>query len=294
MNNDKCRICHSKVAHYCQMEEYSYFRCTSCGHVFLAPIPSDEELERFYNDARFYMRADSQSQRQLKEAKIRLGKLSDYCDRYHVDRRLLDVGCANGRFLSVAADAGWCVEGVERSLKLATEAIVSNSAPVIHQQILEERQIATGPFPVITAWEVIEHSPDPFNFLQAISRELSPNGLLFLSTPMMDGLPAMVMAGRFPMISPPEHINLFTRKSLLVLATQLGLERVGFSSFSNIGANELASGLARIFSNKQLDGLPNLVKRCFLISGRLLSFIPSLVDQIGLGSEMEVVFRKKP
>lgn len=73
--------------------------------------------------------------------------------------RLLDVGCASGRFLRQMSEIGWTVAGVE------FDAAAARKARAVTPEIFEgdpmEAPFAPGRFDVVTAFHVIEHLPDP-------------------------------------------------------------------------------------------------------------------------------------
>ena len=143
----------------------------------------------------------------------------------------------------------------------------------------------------MTAWEVIEHARDPVALLRALVQNVVPGGLLALSTPRSDGIPARIMGAKFPMLCPPEHLRLFSRESLARLARAMRLELVHYSSFSNLTAEALASGLSRVIFGRKLIDTPAPERALFNMLGRTTAWIPQWVDRAGLGTEMQVVYR---
>jgi 2-polyprenyl-3-methyl-5-hydroxy-6-metoxy-1,4-benzoquinol methylase len=93
---------------------------------------------------------------------------------------LLDVGCAAGSFLDLVS--GFCAQtiGVE-----PTRAYHAELARKGHQVFgsLEDAETSHGRVDVATAFDVIEHVPDPVGFLRAILAQLKPGGQLLVGTP---------------------------------------------------------------------------------------------------------------
>jgi SAM-dependent methyltransferase len=269
---------------------YNYYRCKSCQHLFVFPRPSARDLENFYQDATFYVKAENEEPRLVEEARGRVRMLSAFAEKYGLEKSLLDVGCASGIFLEQAERAGWEVTGIELSAALAAKAR-SKGLNVIDGWM--EGLTGHRKYSVVTAWEVIEHAIDPVNLMDHLRSCVQEGGLLAVSTPLGNGLPARILRSKFPMICPPEHLSLFSRQSMTVLEERLGFKILSFRSFSNLKKENLERGLLRyVFGPIALPGV---------VTGWLSSMIavmllplPKVMDTMGIGSEMEVVMRRVP
>jgi SAM-dependent methyltransferase len=93
---------------------------------------------------------------------------------------LLDVGCAYGDFMTVAAEQGFQVSGVEVDGPVAEAA--RRRGLVVHQGFLEELGLSTQAFDAVTLWDVIEHVEAPRSLLAEAHRLLKPRGVLLLHT----------------------------------------------------------------------------------------------------------------
>lgn len=286
----QCEICQSSdVTFWVDVSNYSYYRCRNCRYIYVYPKPSADNVEKYYLDASFYDKAAREEPRLVEEASRRLKMLSKLTGRYGLERRLLDVGCASGIFLEQAQKDGWVAEGVELSPTLSVQAR-SKGLKVRNGWI--EDLASTARYPVVTAWEVIEHAIDPLKFLNTVRSYVQDGGLVALSTPLSNGLPARVLRSRFPMIYPPEHLSLFSRKSITILGRRLGLRMIRFRSFSNLEKENLERGLLRFVFGPM--AIPDAVGRRLscLLARALVPFCRAM-DAMGLGSEMEVVSRSE-
>lgn len=147
--------------------------------------------------------------------------------RYASSGRLLDVGCASGLFLAEALRNGWNVTGIEPNEILYAEARASlhENAEVLCATL--ETAGLQGQFDVITLWDVLEHVPEPGNFLQLCYRLLRPSGYLMLNVPNLDSWEARILDRRWPLLL-AEHLNYFNRENLALCAKNSGLEPVHF------------------------------------------------------------------
>jgi SAM-dependent methyltransferase len=127
---------------------------------------------------------------------------------------LLDVGCGSGYFLSSASKAGWEVVGVEPSKAHCEKAKeLLNARGDLICATLEDASLPASYYDVLTLWDVLEHVPDPVNFISTCCSLLKPGGFLFVNVPDLDSLQSRVLGSRWPLLL-PEHLNYFNRKSL--------------------------------------------------------------------------------
>jgi SAM-dependent methyltransferase len=271
-------MCAGRAALWATIAGFPHYRCTDCRHLFVSPPPSEQELEKFYQDSSFYDAALDQRERVVRDFEHRLDVLEQFSNG-GMPRTLLDVGCAAGLFLERAKRRGWTAEGVERSGDLAAAA-AARSGAAVHRGRLEDAPDAS--FGAVVSWEVIEHVADARTFFRHLAGRVEAGGILALSTPLSTGIPARVMGTRFPMLCPPEHLRLFSRASLRRLAEEHGLAEIHYESFSNLDRESLASGFHRL-------GMGSALSR---FAAGSLGWAPALVDRLGWGSEMVVAFRK--
>jgi SAM-dependent methyltransferase len=240
--SDLCRVCgndkltlHSKgTEHALDLHAFGssrtklsvgdILRCDACGFAFTRARPDGERLAELYRDldADVY---EAEARGRLKTARRHLEILHKYAAP---PGRLLDVGCASGLFLNLAADAGWEGVGVEPSTALCERAQreLKGRAEVFHG-VLQTASIPASSLSVVTMWDVLEHVPHPREFLALSSSLLKGGGRMLLNVPDFDSLQARVFKRSWPLFL-PEHLNYFNRASLKLLAKSASLELVAF------------------------------------------------------------------
>lgn len=102
---------------------------------------------------------------------------------------LLDIGCADGRFVYAAARRGLDARGIDHSGRLIDEGNRRYGGDRLSRASIDEFVAAERVFDIVTLFEVIEHVPDPADLLHRACGLLRPGGTLFVSTPNRRGYP---------------------------------------------------------------------------------------------------------
>jgi SAM-dependent methyltransferase len=223
-----CPICTGgPVRFYCHKEPASYYACRACGLIFQHPLPEAGAMQQ-WADAEY---ASGAYQDYVAARAMKLGhfeaRLRDLDGRLPPGR-LLDIGCSCGYFLEVAAAHGFDVRGVEFS-----RSAIAAASPAIRPRIFEgtlDAMPADGLFDVVSAFDLIEHVPDPRAFLRRCAALLKPGGTLLISTPDTDHLLRFVMRSRWPMLQPMQHLFLFSRRSFESALRAEGFGEVAMSA----------------------------------------------------------------
>ena len=137
-------------------------------------------------------------------------------------RRLLDLGCGNGRFVAWARLVGWDACGIEPDPVSAAIAREINGAPIYRS--LEDLPAADGAFDVVAANHVLEHLPDPAGALRRVHRLLRPGGTLYVGVPHWESWMRHLFGQRWIALEPSRHLVMFDRQSLRRLVEQSGFE----------------------------------------------------------------------
>lgn len=225
-----CNLCNNEVQKTIFIKNgFKIVQCSSCRLVYIGNPPSEMELRKLYSfDSNYHAKFQVNSPR-IEREELKLAKQhNDFVRKYKTKGSILDIGCSAGFFLKVAKEIGWKTCGIEISDDTAQIARHRYGLEVLTGTI-EETGITQGSFDVVTMWDLIEHARNPMKTMLNVNKVLKDEGLLFLSTPNVDGL--------FPKISykvskiinywqhpePPWHLFQFSKKTIIKL-----LELTGF------------------------------------------------------------------
>jgi SAM-dependent methyltransferase len=181
-SNSQCPICHAeRPSVLCPVvlagtaPVYELEECPDCRTRFLNPLPTTEELHRFY--APNYYGSDWYKQ----EGKGRV--FGRAMLPRSSPRKFLDVGCSLGFFIDgIRRSSSWEVYGVE----VSPEAVAFARDKLNLDVRCGELSSASYPdqfFDYIHVSNVLEHVCDPIGFLKECRRVLRPGGKLHLCVP---------------------------------------------------------------------------------------------------------------
>jgi len=217
---------------------WGFRRCvnTGCGLIWLDPAPLASELPKAYrsyythSQSGLHERVDARGWARAKLVGL-YGHLVHYTGLSERRRRmltrhleslepgsLLEIGCGDGGFLSLARERGWKTTGVDSDPQAAQAALEKYGIEVQVGRI-EDCDFPRDHFDLIVMNHVIEHVLDPAALLSACAAILRSGGVVLLVTPNSAGLGHAVFGRRWRGLEPPRHLNLFS-PDLLAKSTQ--------------------------------------------------------------------------
>ena len=133
--------------------------------------------------------------------------------RLHLKGKILDVGCADGRFLLKMKTLGWDIYGLDLDRVSVNVARVNCATQNIFHGLLGDIDQFVEPhsFDVITFFEVLEHQSNPIAFISAVKKLLKPGGMIAGSVPNRD---RYIVSVRFAPDHPPHHFTMWNYKVL--------------------------------------------------------------------------------
>lgn len=203
-------------------------------------------------------------------------------------KRVLDIGCGGGLFLSKLKNDGAQVVGIELSDERAHYARIKHNLEIIRRPIEDafwQNQKST--FDVVTLWDVIEHVNYPEATLKYSASVLKSGALLFIDTPCRDSfyhrfgeITYKYTNGKLPTFlnvmysaHPFGHKQIFSSSEMKRIFERVGLEVISFKKFHELSF-PYSFYLKRIFKSDILVkmALPvvSILLRLFPIKNKIL------------------------
>jgi len=210
--------------------EYMHYRLVSCPVCYLLyanPIPSDDAVATAYRDAVYDSAEESHfaASTYARELQRHRGSLPPRGG-------VLDIGAGDGAFVSELVGAGFDdVVGVEPSSAPIASAPAELQARLRHGVFRATDYERCG-FRLITAFQVLEHISDPLGLCRDAHALLGDCGALFVVAHDRHAVVNRMMGRRSP-IYDIEHMQLFSRRSLVQLFARADFERVEMHSLLN-------------------------------------------------------------
>ena len=169
-------------------------QCAHCGLGHVEPMPSVQALEQWYAShyRQDYKQAESpRLSHVLRAARLGLERWKWASTRpvFRMPVRSLDIGASSGEWVYLLQGLGVAARGIEPHQgysAFARNALGLDITTGTLQQRLPD--MPAGGFDLVSMFHVLEHLPDPVQSLQAITRLLSPGGMLFIEVPDVAGL----------------------------------------------------------------------------------------------------------
>ena len=146
--------------------------------------------------------------------------------------RLLDVGSGFGHFLQ-AASGHYTASGLELGPLAVARARAHFGVACDVGSVYAMPEELAASCDAVTAWDFIEHVPDPIGALAAMRAALRPGGHVFLSTPDARSLAARGLGRHWHYLDPVQHIVLFGRETLGRALERAGFEPIAWRSFGH-------------------------------------------------------------
>jgi 2-polyprenyl-3-methyl-5-hydroxy-6-metoxy-1,4-benzoquinol methylase len=157
-------------------------------------------------------------------------------------RRVLDLGCGNGRITAALAQAGYDTVGIEPSSDGIDAARLSYPELSFVRGSAYDDLASHGSFDAIVSAEVIEHLYSPHKMIEACQRALNPGGVLIITTPYhgyLKNLAISIVDGwdkHFTALHEHMHIKFWSKRTLTRLLADGGFYRPQWKNVGRIPA----------------------------------------------------------
>ena len=203
------------VAHEATLD---YQFCQSCGLVFMSPQFTEEDLNTFY--ARRYWSlytGDARPKEADRTAQRERARHLSQIIQTHIPHIMshLDIGCSAGELLLTMRQVqpNLVSAGVELSEAHRDWCIERGLAVYSSIEQLQATHASPQRFDLISLSHVLEHIPEPVEFLKTLSRDvLAPGGHILIEVPNLFGHVSFEIA----------HVLCFYQKTLVDVLGQAG------------------------------------------------------------------------
>lgn len=225
LDSPSCVVCEASSASCGSKCGYELFRCSACSHLFVWPMPSTTDSiysADYFSGAKAgfgYTDYDNDKRAMIPTFEKCLSRIEAAVGSTGA---LLDVGAATGFFLDLAKRRKWQVQGVE--LSVSASAVARSKGLDVATGSVESCELPASSFDAVSMWDVIEHLTDPPGTMNSVRRILKPKGVLAINTPDSTSAVSRLLGLKWHLVTPPEHLNLFSQYSLRLLLEKHGFE----------------------------------------------------------------------
>lgn len=244
---------------------YSLYKCLSCKVIQIHPIPSPQELEKYYSNEYFTNRTDrgydNYYSEELKKELTRvwnlnlqdLGVLSKI---QSFSGKSLDIGCAVGYFVGYMKNHGWDSMGIDIAKEPVEYGREKLGFNLLLGDFLEWDKKIENKFHLISLWATIEHLTNPIAILNKVYNHLEDNGIFVISTCRYGWL-AKLRKENWRFFNVPEHIFYFGKENFIKI-----MDTIGFKLYGSVfyGSGLTAKKNASLFYKYSKVILDKLVK----------------------------------
>ena len=222
----QCPLSGREAKFYCQKPPAEYYITEGLGLIYQKDVPTVAQMAA-YADTQYAAGAykDYAAAAPLKidtfRRRIRLLK------ELGAQGRLLDVGSACGFFIEAALENDFDAYGIEFSKEAVALAKPEIQKRITIGDVNLLREQGAQQFDVVVAFDIIEHTQNPVQFLEEIGQILRPGGWLMIATPDTDHFLRYVMGSRWPMLQPMQHTYLFSKAAMHMALQKAGYENIG-------------------------------------------------------------------
>lgn len=201
----------------------SIVECKDCSLAFMSPSLSDAELDN-YNSQYFQNAHGGYSEHPLVLGfhsainRSRVEYVLDYCKRKKITiKKVFEVGPGSGMFLKHFKDLNPIDEYAIVESDSDLKGRFLNMGATIYDSFEDS---PSANFDLVICSHVLEHTNNPIQFLNSLTRLLKPGGILFIEVPCRDYLYK-------PVYEP--HLLFFDKKSLGNLINKLSYNHLEIS-----------------------------------------------------------------
>ncbi len=305
---------------YGEPNQYKLSSCLKCNHISTFPRLKEEELSNLYS--KYYPRKDtdiSEIVRNSQKVKRKISAFKRWLQGVNnqgqyltkPNDKILDIGCGDCQSLIEAKLLGATVYGVDPDVNIKN---ISRRLSInVHIGSITEDIFPGVKFNLIILNQVLEHIPDPNKLIKILSKKLSSNGKIFISSPNVNSFYRKLFNKKWINWHIPYHLNHFNKENLKKMFKSNNLKILSYRTVTpncwtiiqlrNIFASCKKGEENLIWKNSRKVNSKNnrleklTIKRLFLkiLKAFLIPFITIFnryIDLIGAGDSLVFILKK--
>lgn len=205
-----CPACrNNNFIYLLQKGELRLIKCTDCKLIQMDNLAAKFDIGHYD----YYKNRINMTQEDLYNpiTTKRYINLLNRLESYRKNNTILDIGCGEGQFLSVAKRLNWQIRGVEIA-PYAAQICRKFNIEVDCRNLLE-LDLPADYYDIVVMFEVLEHLTKPKEYLLKINSILRKGGILIVTTPNYNCITRRIMQNDWSLIH-KEHLFYYTPHSI--------------------------------------------------------------------------------
>ena len=223
-----CPICCGKATRLYPLQNITViYNCPSCDLDFLSPQPTVSEVSTS-TDAGYFANFGNPA-----TEKMKVNTFQKAIKGLSLPKRgkALEVGCAAGFITAYLNRIGWEATGIDTEPQIVKIAQKAQGHKILLGDFIKHP--FDTKFDLIVMFDLLEHIADPILALKRAKKLLNPQGKIIILTPNIDSLNHRLLK-RLWSAYYPEHIFLYSPRSLSIVAKKAGLRTIFCHPFHKV------------------------------------------------------------
>lgn len=272
--NETCFVCGGVFGYYLSGKDYLYetskksyklYKCQSCGLERLLPVPTQNEIEKFYPETYYSYNFDELNSNnkslfvRIRE-KILERRFSNTIKKNYIfylslisefllsgmplkntgKNRFLDIGCGDGYNVRLLNKYGWKAIGYEIGKK-------SRKGNIYFDRSFDKVDFKNKQFDYIRIWHVLEHVPDPIKLIDRAVDLLSDEGKIVIGIPNTSSLYSKLFGKYWFGRDMPRHLTGFNKNNIKQFLEKKELKII---EIKFIGVGGICGSLQNLINDK--------------------------------------------
>lgn len=221
------------------------YRCNFCGLIFTHPLPTKSELQEYYSSGEAQSHSGFDLNYLIEKHEEFLKKPPSsylFLKRFFLNltnhlpqgKSCLEIGCNLGVFIELVQPVSHLNFYAIEFNSQAVDFVRGRGKFLIDNQSIENEPFPGVNFDCVIMFDVLEHVPEPIQFIEAIKKRLNLQGLILVAVPNASAwshrLLRILKKWRnkdiFPTVEPPFHLYGYNRNNLELVFAQCGFKMI--------------------------------------------------------------------